>query len=819
MRTSRKKGIVALFLVFAMVLTSSMGVVWADPPVNPLFVPAEGIDMTSPFPASMSAGSTVSFYGVVYPSSATNTQINWSVSSGSIGNNQLTAPMTAGTITVTAIVFNGTAQGNDLVRTFSINVTAVATPITTVHITNLAAPVTGSNPSTFVATTTDGVNVSVHEWRRQSGGNWIVFSGAFNPGAVYRVELNLSTTNPAGFASNLDLTGTGGTVSGSNALGAMSITRFVQFPATAGALINNVTITGLTAPVAGNHPVHHNNVGATQSGVDVDDVIWYRRTGTNNWNTFSGSFQDGNVYRARLVIFANQGFTANANVTAAGSQSVTGTNAANVTTIERFVQFPATTDGTIAITGLTAPVPGAAPVNHHNVNTNQSGVNVTNVQWQRNTGGNNWTNHSGNFVAGTVYRAVLTITTNASQGFAANQTFTAVNSSSVTGNNSSGVTSTTRYVQFPMTVGAATITGLTAPATGNTPVGHNVVNAGADGINFNVTQVRWQRHAGGNNWTNMTGVFTVNSTYRAVLTITTPNPGFNVNQVFTAAGAQSVTGTNTAGATSITRYVQFPVTGIVDTLVISGLTPPVTGAMPVTTATASGGATVVSIQWQRDIGGGTMIGFSGPFTAGSVYVAVLTISHPNGFGANIQATAAGSQSVTGTNNAGATPIIRNVQFPATVRRGIDVTPSPITFNAVTGITINGVPHHVDHDYWGAFEINADGVSVLPARLAFSLLFNNIDPYNPNIFVWNAAASSFTIDPNGHNIVFQVGNTTMNVGGMNRTIMSGTGAAAFPYAPYVNPANSRLMLPLRAFADALDLTVHWNPQTSTVTLTP
>ena len=133
------------------------------------------------------------------------------------------------------------------------------------------------------------------------------------------------------------------------------------------------------------------------------------------------------------------------------------------------------------------------------------------------------------------------------------------------------------------------------------------------------------------------------------------------------------------------------------------------------------------------------------------------------------------------------------------------------------ITVGGTVVDLPADM-GRFHINADGVSVLPARAVLSVLFG-ANPYDPHLFVWYADISTFVIDPQGHNIRIQVDNQTMFVGGMPRTIMSGTGDAAFPYAAYVDPRDSRMYAPVRAIAEAVGFTVEWNAATSTVTLIP
>ena len=148
----------------------------------------------------------------------------------------------------------------------------------------------------------------------------------------------------------------------------------------------------------------------------------------------------------------------------------------------------------------------------------------------------------------------------------------------------------------------------------------------------------------------------------------------------------------------------------------------------------------------------------------------------------------------------------------------DTIGAPVIFTQDGVITVGGTVVNFPADQWGSFEVNEDGVSVLPARLAFALLLGAENPYDPDMFTWNNATSTFLIDQTGRNIWLQVGNEAMGVGGVQRTILSGTGANAFPYAPYVNPETSRMMIPVRAFAEALGLNVEWNAANGSVTLT-
>lgn len=154
----------------------------------------------------------------------------------------------------------------------------------------------------------------------------------------------------------------------------------------------------------------------------------------------------------------------------------------------------------------------------------------------------------------------------------------------------------------------------------------------------------------------------------------------------------------------------------------------------------------------------------------------------------------------------------------------DLTGAPIVNEVVTisasgSVTVGGQPFSFNPDEFGAPHVNANGVAVLPARMALSILFG-ADPMDPELFVWDSGNSAFYVDPQGRNIRFQVNNTTMWVGGVARQILSGQGANAFATAAYVDAAqNSRLFVPLRAIAESVGFDVDWNASTSTVTLTP
>ncbi|MCL1924012.1 MAG: hypothetical protein FWF50_00345, partial [Defluviitaleaceae bacterium] len=215
--------------------------------------------------------------------------------------------------------------------------------------------------------------------------------------------------------------------------------------------IQSISLSGLTAPVAGQLP--QNTINTNDSRIIQPNFVWQRQSG-NDWNTFSGSFNSNTNYRLVLTLTTNHpsGFAVNVPVSVnTGTVSANQTNNLNAMSITRYITFPTTAvdNADINITGLTVPIAGALPVNANNVNTQQSGINVTNVVWERSQGGN-WVNFQGNFGSNNAYRAILTITTNANAGFASN-IIVAAPGGTITGNNSSGSAEITRIVTFPNT--------------------------------------------------------------------------------------------------------------------------------------------------------------------------------------------------------------------------------------------------------------------------------------------------------------------------------------------------------------------------------
>jgi hypothetical protein len=387
-------------------------------------------------------------------------------------------------------------------------------------------------------------------------------------------------------------------------------------------------------------------------------IVWQ----TNAGAAVIGNFAAGTVYKAVLTLTAKSGYTfdgigANA-FTYTGATSVT--NAANSGVVT--ITFPATAaegGDTVVNAGLdltslvTAPIKDAAPITTFTAQTQYTGV----IAWQTSAGAA----VTGNFAAGTVYKAVLTLT--AKSGY----TFDGIGANSFTYSGATSVTNTANgsivTITFPATAAGDTVVNagrdltslVTAPVKDVAPVTTFTAQTQYAGV------IAWQTNAGAA----VTGDFAAGTVYKAVLTLAAESgytfAGIGAN-AFSYTGATSVT--NTANGSIVT--ITFPATAAGDTVVNAGLdltslvTAPIKDAAPVTTFTAQTQYTG-AIAWQTNAGAAV----TGDFAAGTVYKAVLTLTANGGYtfegiGAN-SFTYSGATSVTNTANSN----IVTITFPAT----------------------------------------------------------------------------------------------------------------------------------------------------------
>jgi hypothetical protein len=214
------------------------------------------------------------------------------------------------------------------------------------------------------------------------------------------------------------------------------------------AVITDLNLTGkVTAPVRGATPI------TTEiSGIQYTTTIVWQ---TANGAPVTGKFAAGTVYKAVVTLAAKDGFTFTGVAENAFTYSgATAANAADSGTVT--ITFPATAaegeDTVVNILDLTgkviAPVRGATPVTTFSETTQYTGI----IVWRMEGG----VPVSGSFTAGTVYKAVVSLT--AKDGFifftdVTKNKFTHDDATSVTSVANSGMVIVT--ITFPATAAAA----------------------------------------------------------------------------------------------------------------------------------------------------------------------------------------------------------------------------------------------------------------------------------------------------------------------------------------------------------------------------
>ena len=181
--------------------------------------------------------------------------------------------------------------------------------LSSVAVTGVIAPKGGEYPSFDNITVGAGAAVEKVSW--YEGNNDYPMSGAypFANGNNYRVEITLVPAANAIFAVNGSSSAVSATVNGNPAECSGTAGRIiVRKTFTAGVVektvLSTVTVTGVTEPVAGAHPVE----AATVSGGTVlDDFGWYDKT-KGDWITTSDTFINGNIYQAKAYIKAANGY-------------------------------------------------------------------------------------------------------------------------------------------------------------------------------------------------------------------------------------------------------------------------------------------------------------------------------------------------------------------------------------------------------------------------------------------------------------------------------------------------------------------------------
>jgi len=260
----------------------------------------------------------------------------------------------------------------------------------------------------------------------------------------------------------------------------------------------------------------------------------------------------------------------------------------------------ATTINIAAIDGVTAPVTGATPV---------TAVTAT-AQY---TGTVAWSGNPTTFAGGTAYTATITLTPKSGYtltGVTADF-FTVSGASPVNNSADSGVI-TAVFPATDTTINIAAIGGVTAPATGGTPVTAITTTAQYTGT------VAWKRTSDDDP---LTGNFAASTEYTATITLT-PTTGFTLTGVaadfFTVSGA---TATNSANSGVITAVFPATAATTISIAAISGVVAPTAGVVPVSAITETAQYTG-TVAWS---------GSPAIFAETTAYTATITLTPKTGY--------------------------------------------------------------------------------------------------------------------------------------------------------------------------------------------
>jgi len=324
-----------------------------------------------------------------------------------------------------------------------------------------------------------------------------------------------------------------------------------------------------------------------------------------------------------------------------------------------------------AIQGVIVPATGGTPVTAITANAQYSGT-VT------------WVGNPYVFTNSTAYTAIITLTPNSGytlQGVAAN--FFTVTGASTNNDANSGViiamfSATGGTAANPTVINMASIQGVTAPATGETPVTAITENS---------------QYSGTIMWNGDPSTFLAATVYTATITLT-PKTGYTLQGVtanfFTVSGSASVS--NTADSGIVTAV--FPATAPTSTTSVSIIIiAPVKGATPNTTASGVGNFTIGAVSWSPS---------DTPFLGNKVYTASVTLTANSGYTfAGLSSAAINGQSAEVSNNTGSTVTLSHT-FPATdtktvTKIAIKTQPGKLTYTHGDTLDLSGLAVTLTHD--------------------------------------------------------------------------------------------------------------------------
>ncbi|NOV04752.1 S-layer homology domain-containing protein [Paenibacillus planticolens] len=301
------------------------------------------------------------------------------------------------------------------------------------------------------------------------------------------------------------------------------------------------------------------------------------------------------------------------------------------------------------------------------------------------------------------------------------------------------------YAKWVMTAAAVAID---APVLGATPQDAAAVEAATANVDYTVTRVTW------NEALTAGGTFKGGQSYTATVELTSKNAKLFQAGAFTPTveDASEVGTTTTTGSSvgnTVTFKVTFPTTELpIGTAAIAGVTPPVTGATPVSAIAATSEYTA-TIAWSPS---------DAIFAPNTSYTASITITPNDGYtltgaGENFF-TVAGATSVTTDAESGVVTAV----FPATaplndnaLLANLTVDQGALTFSSLQGTYSVDVP----------YAITSLNVAATKAEVSQTLAVTGAVYTTATGNVYNYHASNLTVGANTIRIVVTAENQTQN----------------------------------------------------------
>jgi uncharacterized repeat protein (TIGR02543 family) len=491
---------------------------------------------------------------------------------------------------------------------------------------------------------------------------------------------------------------------------------FVPFEAV-DVTVDEKEIPGVTAPVLAETPV----TAITETAQYAGTVAWKDADGT----ALEGNFAPSTAYTATITLTAKSGFTfEGVEEDFFTVEGATATNAADSGVVTAV--FPATADHLIPLSGViggvTAPVTGAAPVTAVTENAQFTGT----VAWTYGEG----TALTGNFAPGTAYTATITLAPKPGYtitGVMAD-TFSVAGATSVTNSASSGTVTAVFPATELIVINIAAIGGVNEPVRGHTPATAITETAQYKGT------VEWAGEL------DSEGNFAAETIYTATITLT-PKTGYTLTGVaedfFTVQHATTVTHAANSGIITAVFPETLPegVDEPVDILAIAGVTAPVVGAEPVTTApTETDQWTASVVTWKDEYGNavGAIFDYETKYVATFTLTAKVSLTF-DGIEGDFTITGAPAGTIV-TFELGDPPTSGTITavFPATeaepsATEEVINNPKMRISSGQTHSTWNGTPatssEYESDGYAGEFVITAGGIRYSWAGMA------NIDNYD------------------------------------------------------------------------------------------